>query len=201
MPKGSIFAVDFISDGRIIQFVNGMGKAQDSGSVPGNLTARVCRVRESIRKLVTKAQQAQLPRVYRELLQGGGNRTHSPMTSLPTKAQPESESVGSLSRTVVGTGNKFPASRYLPEDAHAREKFRFAKLSKQGTLAGPKLHKEGKRHKSGNYVQRSLGLQRDKKEVMSAGQNTYVSPQWQIRDAVFFSKQCTNINRSSSMPS
>jgi hypothetical protein len=104
MPEGSRYAVEPVSDGRVVQFV--IIKPSKIHPNPINLTGRLFKVKASVQKSIDRGQQSQLPTVLRQQLLEAGNKHYSPTSGLPVDQGLEDVEPNWHSSTSVG--------RYLP---------------------------------------------------------------------------------------
>ncbi|KAF1938828.1 hypothetical protein EJ02DRAFT_270558 [Clathrospora elynae] len=80
MPEGTVYIVNPVSDGRIVQWVMSLPVKKKG---PIDLTTRLLRVQESVKKSITQGQQGQLPRTMRQQLAESGLTDYSPNTGMP----------------------------------------------------------------------------------------------------------------------
>ncbi|KAH3940428.1 hypothetical protein HBI56_132140 [Parastagonospora nodorum] len=155
MPEGSRFIIEPVTDGRVLQFVIGTDKARHNGPFRKDLTERLFKVKASVTMSVEQGKQAQLPKYYRDQLQRAGNKAYSPMTGLPIEKKGEVDAMDMDTDTDTTVDRYLPkdttgdrhlpkdttGDRYLPKDP-PRNPVRVDKLSKDGTLLGPRLMRE-----------------------------------------------------------
>jgi hypothetical protein len=80
MPEGTVFLINPVSDGRIVQWV--MSKSAQE-TAPVDLTKRLLRVKESVKQSTQKGKQSMLPKVLRKQLSESGQKDYSVNTAMP----------------------------------------------------------------------------------------------------------------------
>jgi hypothetical protein len=140
MPEGSMFVVDPVSDGRIVQFV--IARPTKGFPFPKNLTNRLFQVRKSVETSIVKGQQAQLPKRLRSELHSSGHEAYSPLTGMPinkVREANEYEKKWESRDDVFGDTTSPSSDRYIPgrEDPAYRSVGRNDKLDKVGQLKQP----------------------------------------------------------------
>lgn len=173
MPEGSRFVVDPVSDGKVIQFVIAAAPPAElrlgyspkwKDSIPNNLTKRLMSVKKSVQKSINEGKQAQLPKVYREMLEESGNKAYSKHSHVPTTAQARERDA--LSELEVPYEEPEPHKRYMPVAPQEALPPRVDKLDKGGNLKGP--------------VPSRVYERRKKKPLLAAA----MSPGWEKRGNV-----------------
>jgi len=80
MPEGSVFLIDPVSDGYIVQFVI----SRKVGIMPKlDLNHRLWKIKEGVRRSIETGKQSQLPQPLRQKLRDSGITAYSPHSGLP----------------------------------------------------------------------------------------------------------------------
>lgn len=134
MPEGSMYSVDPVSDGRLLQFV--IIKPSTMNRLPRNLTDRLFKVKESVIKHIAKGQAAQLPSGMRRELSLSGNESYSPLSSMPLKAKMTEEMQEEAKQPTEDWDSPFSRNRYAPIEPEPKPYGRTDKLTSSGKLVG-----------------------------------------------------------------
>jgi hypothetical protein len=132
MPEGSMWAVEPVTDGRILQFVIICPSTMNRN--PVNHTKRLFSVKESVQKHIATGRAQQLPSAMRRELQESGHLNYSPLSSMPVKLSSLTEEAKRAAEQETEEWNS-PESkdRYMPLPEKT-PKYRTDKLSKTGVL-------------------------------------------------------------------
>ncbi|KAH8716816.1 hypothetical protein GQ44DRAFT_713080 [Phaeosphaeriaceae sp. PMI808] len=110
MPEGSVYKIDPVTDGRVLQFV--IFKPSKNILSPENLTHRLFKVKNSVQRNIDHGQQAMLPGVLRQELLEGGNKSYSPMSGMPVQFMRGAKHLEGEAKASQGLG---PSKKYEKE--------------------------------------------------------------------------------------